>query len=67
MIHIREEATKIRQGLSFYSLDCKHSAGFFIRVHKFIFRCRWSKIRHCWFIGYQTVDGKHHYLVDGNR
>lgn len=56
MFYWREEASRLKQGLSVYHPNCTHSIGFVLRLGNHVLRLRWSKNAKKFFGGYDKVN-----------
>lgn len=56
MIYLKTEKKELRQGLTFYPLTDKSSAGFILKVWRFVWRVRYSKFSKKWFITFHKID-----------
>lgn len=48
MFYWRKEGQKIKQGFNVYRLDDKRSAGFVLKIWRFMLRIRYSKYNKQW-------------------
>ena len=55
MIHFIQEGDALRNGINIYRWNDPRNSGFKLRIHRFVFMCRWSKLRKKWFVHHWTV------------
>lgn len=56
MIYLKIEGKELKQGLNVYSLTDKRSAGFILKVWRFVWRVRYGKFPKKWFITFHKID-----------